>query len=311
MTRDWPTLVMIFLCYVLWALATAWFSEISLLLALPATAVLIALQASLQHEVIHGHPFRHPVLNAATVFPSLNLMVPYLRFRDTHLAHHRDSELTDPYDDPESNYIDPIVWDELSKTKQAILSLNNTLLGRLCLGPLIGQISFMREDWAAIRDGDRNVLRGWLWHLPSVAIVLVWLWQFSAMPFWAYALAAYLGLSALKLRTFLEHQAHESARGRTVVIEDRGPFAWLFLNNNYHVVHHMHPKVPWFQLPGLFRSNRDKYLRRNRGYYYRSYGEVIRLHLFRRKDPVAHPIWRGDNRQSPLPKRRHSTFWQR
>ena len=27
-----------------------------------------------------------------------------------HLAHHRDAMLTDPYDDPESNYLDPAVW---------------------------------------------------------------------------------------------------------------------------------------------------------------------------------------------------------
>jgi fatty acid desaturase len=36
--------------------------------------------------------------------------VPYLRFRDTHLAHHHDPNLTDPYDDPESNFQDPAVW---------------------------------------------------------------------------------------------------------------------------------------------------------------------------------------------------------
>ena len=52
----------------------------------------------------------------------------------------------------------------------------------------------------------------------------------SEMPFWAYLLSAYLGLSLLKIRTFLEHQAHEKARGRTVIIEDRGPLALLFLN---------------------------------------------------------------------------------
>ena len=61
------------------------------------------------------------------------------------------------------------------------------------------------------------------------------------MPVWAYLLAAYLGWSLLKIRTYLEHRAHEAARARTVVIESRGPLALLFLNNNFHVVHHMHP----------------------------------------------------------------------
>ena len=78
-----------------------------------------------------------------------------------------------------------------------------------------------------------------------------WLWLLAvgAMPVWAYLLAAYLGWSLLKIRTFLEHRAHEAARARTVIIEDRGPLALLFLNNNFHVVHHMHPGVPWYRLP--------------------------------------------------------------
>ena len=304
MTRDWPTLVVLFMCYGLWGLSTVWLAAVSPGLAVCVTAVLIALQSSLQHEVIHGHPFRNRVLNAALVFPSLNLAIPYLRFRDTHLAHHRDANLTDPYDDPESNYIDPLVWVRMPVAVRAVLWLNNTLLGRLALGPLIGQIGFMRQDAALILEGDRAALRGWLWHLPAMGVVLGWLIWVGTMPIWAYCLAVYLGLSLLKLRTYLEHQAHDSARGRTVVIDDQGPFAFLFLNNNYHVVHHMHPRVPWFQLPGLFRANRDKYLRRNHGYYYRSYFEVIRRHLLRPKDPVAHPLWRGDQRQRPLPPRK-------
>ncbi|MEL6683026.1 MAG: fatty acid desaturase, partial [Pseudomonadota bacterium] len=107
-----------------------------------------------------------------------------------------------------------------------------------------------------------------------------------------YFIAAYLVMSLLKLRTFLEHQAHERASGRSVVIEDRGPFALLFLNNNLHVVHHMHPSVPWYDLPALYRLRKDHYLRRNGGYVYRSYGEVFARYFWRRKDPVAHPLWR-------------------
>jgi fatty acid desaturase len=111
------------------------------------------------------------------------------------------------------------------------------------------------------------------------------------MPVWAYLLAAYLGLSLLKLRTFLEHQAHARASGRSVIIEDRGPLAFLFLNNNLHVVHHMHPDVPWYTLPAVYRARKDHYLRRNGGYLFRSYGQIFRLYLWRAKDPVPHPLW--------------------
>ena len=53
-----------------------------------------------------GIRFKNIHLNAALVFPALSFTIPYMRFRDTHLAHHVDSRLTDPYDDPESCYLD-------------------------------------------------------------------------------------------------------------------------------------------------------------------------------------------------------------
>ena len=235
--------------------------------------------------------FASPAANEALVFPALGLFIPYRRFRDTHLAHHNDATLTDPYDDPESNYLDPAVWRQLSRPVQAVLRANNTLLGRMLLGPAVAQIVLMRTDWRAIRAGDRAVRYAWLRHLPALALVATWLGLVATMPAWAYVLGAYLGLSILKIRTFLEHQAHARASGRTAVIEDRGPLALIFLNNNLHVVHHMHPKVPWYRLPALYARHREHYLRRNGGYRYRSYAEVFRRHLLRAKDPVPHPLW--------------------
>lgn len=287
---EWPTIMLLAACYGGWALATTWLAALWLPLGLIASVILIALHSSLSHEALHGHPTRNPRLNAALVFPNLGLFIPYIRFRDTHLAHHMDSNLTDPYDDPESNYLDPAVWQQLPRVLQWILGCNNTLAGRLVIGPLVGQIAFMRDDWRAIRGGDRAVLRGWLWHVPAMLPVLLWIY-YTPMPLWAYLIAAYAGLSILKIRTFLEHRAHERASGRTVVIEDRGPLALIFLNNNYHVVHHMHPRTPWYGLPAQFARSRARYLNRNDGYYYRSYAEVFRKHFLKAKDPVPHPLW--------------------
>ena len=241
--------------------------------------------------MIHGHPFPDRRVNEALVFPALTLVVPYRRFRDTHLEHHRDSLLTDPYDDPESNYWDPAVWQRLKPWQQAILRVNNTLAGRLLIGPAVGTWAFTLSDLRAIRAGRAGVLSGWLWHLPALVPVALWLGHVAQMPVWAYLLSAYMGLSILKIRTFLEHQAHERARGRTVIIEDRGILAFLFLNNNLHVVHHMHPRMPWYRLPGLYQENRARYLGRNGGYRYGSYGEIFRRYFLKAKDPVPHPLW--------------------
>lgn len=290
MRIEWPTLALILASYVgLW-LGLFVLPGVSLALALTLLIPLIALQSSLQHEVLHGHPFADRRLGEALVFPSFNLAIPYLRFRDTHLAHHMDARLTDPYEDPESNYLDPAVWATLPRWRQKLLNANNTLLGRMLLGPLIGQIAFMATDWRAIRAGDRGVLAAWLWHLPPT-LALVALVLISPLPLWAYLLACYGGLAVLKIRTFLEHQAHERARGRTVIIEDRGLLAFLFLNNNLHVVHHMHPKLPWYRLPRIYWNNREAYLGRNAGYSYPGYGAIFRQHLLRAKDPVPHPLY--------------------
>lgn len=289
---EWPTLALLIPCYAIWALGTTWLAATWLPLGVGITAVSVALYSSLQHEIIHGHPFRNQTLNAALVAPGLCVLIPYLRFRDTHLDHHLNADLTDPYDDPESNYLDPAVWSRLPKPVQALLYFNNTLLGRLTIGVAVSQVAFVLAEWRAARNGDMRVLRGWLWHIPAVLPVAAWLVWVAQMPVWAYLVAAYAGLSLVKIRTFLEHQAHERKTGRTAIIEDRGPLAFLFLNNNLHVIHHMHPKVPWYRLPKLYFDNKERYRARNGGYVYRSYAQIFCRHLLRPKDSVPHPFWR-------------------
>lgn len=289
---EWPTMLVLAACYGGWSAGTTIVASLWLPAGILLTALAAALHSSLSHEMIHGHPFRNARLNEALVFPALTLLVPYQRFRDTHLEHHRDANLTDPYDDPESNYLDPGVWEKLPRWLQLLLSFNNRLIGRLTVGPLIGTIAFIADDLRKARAGDRKVISGWLWHLPALVPVAAWLVWVAEMPVWAYLVSAYIALGILKIRTFLEHQAHERVRGRTVIIEDRGPLAFMFLNNNLHVVHHIHPRVPWFRLPAMYFGNRDRYLARNNGYMYRSYGEVFRRYLFTAKDGVPHPLWR-------------------
>lgn len=288
---EWPTLLVFVATYAVWAIATTLIWDLSPALAILTAAVAIAQYSSLSHEVLHGHPFRSRRLSEALVFPGLTVFVPYLRFKDLHLQHHFDPSLTDPYDDPESNYVDPAVWARLSAPARALLRFNNTLAGRMLLGPAISTWALVRGDVRAIRAGDRRVALAWALHLPGVALVALWLFTLGTMPVWAYLLAAYIGWSLLKIRTYLEHRAHDTARARTVVIESQGPLAFLFLNNNFHAVHHMHPGVAWYRLPGLYAARKDHYLRRNDAYVYRSYVEIFRQYLFAPKDPVPHPVW--------------------
>lgn len=288
---EWPTLLMMALTYIVWGLGTAVIWQASPVLAIVLTTIAIAQFSSLQHEVLHGHPFRSKAINEALVFAGLTLFIPYGRFRDTHLAHHHDPALTDPYDDPESNFLDPEVWAQKPWLLKVLLQINNTLLGRILLGPAFSIWAVVSNDVAAIRTGDVAVRQAWLLHVPGLAMVGVWLLAFGTMPVWAYVLSAYVGFGLLKIRTFLEHRAHETSRARSVIIEDRGPFSLLFLNNNFHAVHHSNPTLAWYKLPAHYAAKRDDYLLRNGGYVYGSYADIFRQFLFRAKDPVPHPVW--------------------
>jgi fatty acid desaturase len=287
---EWQTLAVMAATYALWLLGSGPLYSLSPALGVGLTGLAITQFSSLQHEAMHGHPFRNKALNAALVAPALTLTVPYGRFRDTHLAHHNDPILTDPYDDPESNFFDPKVWSGLPGWAKRLFQANNTLLGRMVLGPLIGNGLWLRAEAGLIVQNAPGVRRDWGLHGLGLLPVVAWLWA-AAMPWWAYLLAAWLGHGVLKIRTFLEHRAHVQIDARTVVVADRGPLAFLFLNNNFHALHHTHPGVPWYRLPGLYTATQGAVLARNHGYVYASYAAVFRAHFLQAKDPLVHPYY--------------------
>ena len=287
----WPTLAICALCYTGVGISTGFSDELGLVISAVVLTLALTLFSSFSHEVLHGHPFRDERLNTVLVFPALGLLVPYHRFRDTHLAHHHDPSLTDPYDDPETNYIDPAVWSRWSAPRRALYQWNNTLLGRMTVGPAIGLACFYAGDIRALWAGNRRVAFAYVFHLAGLIPVALWLIWVGEMPLWFYASCVYFSTSILKIRTFLEHRAHEKARCRSVIIEDRGLLSFLFLKNNLHAVHHAHPRLPWYRLQACYNSRRPEFLQRNEGYAYRSYAQVARLFLTRAKDPVPHTLW--------------------
>ena len=49
----------------------------------------------------------------------------------------------------------------------------------------------------------------YLLHALGIVPVAAWLATVGTVPFWAYFAACWLALSILRVRTFLEHRAHE------------------------------------------------------------------------------------------------------
>ena len=224
----------------------------------------------------------------------IGLVWPYRRFKTLHLRHHADERLTDPFDDPESYYRALWQYRSLPGWLQFLLRVNNTMAGRLVIGPLLANAGFLAGEARLIRAGDRQVVRAWLHHAAGLIVVVPMIVFLFDMPFWLYVLVpAYLGQSLIAVRTFAEHQWSERPDGRTIIVE-RSPLALLFLNNNLHLVHHKMPNVAWYDLPAQFRARREEWLHMNGGYAYPGYLALLRDFAFRAKEPVAHPVLRRE-----------------
>src|SRR5688572_32687917 len=132
---EWPTVFLIIACYAAWAGAAAFLWPSYPIIVLVVLGVLLAMQSSLMHEASHGHPTRKGWVNELLVGLPIGLVYPFRRFKALHLRHHADERLTDPFDDPESNY--RALWhhEEFPSALKAVLIFNNTMIGRFVIGP--------------------------------------------------------------------------------------------------------------------------------------------------------------------------------
>ena len=298
---EWPTFALLALCYGLFGTASYFASDIGYVVAFPLMAVAIALHSSLQHEVLHGHPTRNAAINEALVFIPLPSFHPYRRFKVLHLRHHHDERLTDPYDDPESYYVAAGDYRCVSPFMRLLLNVNNTLGGRLVIGPLLMILAFALSEFQLIRSGDRKVIDAWLRHLVGFILLAMWLQFVCAIPLWLYlAVPVYLGMSLIAVRTFCEHRWEHAVDGRTIIVENSRVLNWLFLNNNLHLVHHKLPALAWYKLPSAYRARRAEWIAMNNGYVFSSYFDIARQWLLRRKEPVVHPAWRTGEAPAPI-----------
>lgn len=294
---EWPTFILILACYAAWGGAGIFLWPDWPVAALVILTVTVALQSSLMHECLHGHPTRNARVNEALVFLPIGLVYPYRRFKALHLRHHADERLTDPFEDPESYYRALWEYQAMPTWARRLLDINNTLLGRFILGPAIVNFGFIASELRLICQGDRAVRGAWLLHGAGLAVVLPVVGYAFSMPLWLYVLVpAWFGQSLISIRTFAEHQWSERPDGRTIIVE-RSPLSFLFLNNNLHLVHHKMPTVPWYRLPEHYRQKREEWLRLNGGYAYPNYLALFRDFAFKGKEPVPHPVLRREPHQ--------------
>jgi fatty acid desaturase len=285
---DGPTWLVALVLYSAWVVLIWYAVRLPWWIIMPVGAYLIAWHFSLQHEAIHAFRGVPGWLRFAVVFAPIGLWFPFPLYRKSHSTHHRDAHLTLPGVDTESYYVRRADWESMSKFKRALAVANQTMAGRLLLGPCLRLLALADKELRRVARGDFAHVPHWIVHALALAALFWFISGVCRFPWWQYCLLiAYPGLGLGLLRAFTEHRAAEDSQQRTAAVESNVVFGLLYLYNNLHVVHHLKPTMPWYEIPGYYRQNRAALLRANGDFMYRGYAQLARRYLF---TPVFSPV---------------------
>src|SRR5215212_7778714 len=152
--NDGPTWTVAAVLYGAWA-ALIWFHQsLPWWVWAPAGTYLVAWHFSLQHEAIHSFLSAPKWLRLATVMPPLGLWLPFPLYYEAHRKHHQNTRLTEPGVDTESFYVRQGDWKRLSAFRRTLLLGNQTLAGRVLLGPLLRLEKLAVREFARLRSGN-------------------------------------------------------------------------------------------------------------------------------------------------------------
>ncbi|MEH6588328.1 MAG: fatty acid desaturase [Halioglobus sp.] len=251
----WPTVVFalaVFLSYGV-TLVLALLGNLSLWVATPLLAVLTYLSYTVLHESAHGS-----ISGSKQSLRWLNetlgyvagwiLMIPLTAHRHEHLAHHRNTN--DEHEDPDYH-----VGDICNSPVSALLAAAQIFKGQFSY--------YLQHRWdkAPTRQNLNFCLEVAVVVLPRIAILAAGYWFEGLL---LLGVAWLVGLSiTLYLFAYLVHRPHENV-GRyvdtsTVLAPGRlQPLLnWLWVFQNYHSIHHLFPRVPFYQYQKLFRAIED------------------------------------------------------
>ena len=258
--------------------------DIPAYILVPMGAILLAWFGSLQHECMHGHPSKNQKLNDLLVSLPISLWLPYQIYKSSHMAHHNMEKITCPMEDPESYYVTKEQWKHMPTWRRKILLFRNTLFGRMLSGPAEVLITFYRSEFYELKKGNRHSIHAWRDHLIGLAVVFALLFAFNINPLVYAALLVYPSISLSLVRSFAEHRAEDSPEHRSAIVEAGLFWRLLFLNNNYHAVHHDHPRMAWYEIPKKYQASKEAVLKRNGYYYLENYTTIFKTYFFRNWD---------------------------
>lgn len=276
--------------YAGWIALTLSFHQLPIWISVAIAAWLICWHGSLQHETIHGHPTKNKLINSLIGYPPLGLVYPYSIYYEMHLEHHRSGALASPFEDNESFYVSCKTWNSLAPVLQTLLEFNNTVVGRLLLGPFIGLFLFATSEMKRIARGDFSHAGAWALHAVLVSALMYWVVSVCGITFWQYVFCFALpGMSLSLLRSFYEHRPAADQKEASAIVEAGLPFQLLFLNNSFHYVHHRFPSLPWYYIRGLYERNKSTVLKENGEFVFKGYSDIIKKYALKPKDSPVFP----------------------
>ena len=224
--HDWPTWLLIVVIHGGW---------LALLLAYPVLPAglshlglvwMAAWHLSLQHELLHGHPTRHAAVNQLFGLFPISVWYPFAIYRDSHLIHHRDAQLTEPGRDPEGNYMTDEAYRQAGPAWRLLHWVLRTALGRLLFGPLLAVWAVWAQLPRALWRRDTTYARAWLVHLLLLALLLGLVQTVAGITPVHYLLGiAYPALGLAMMRSFYEHRPAAIPAHRIVINEAAWPSA--------------------------------------------------------------------------------------
>ena len=249
----WPTIllgcVFVFAYFaVLWLAATGFLSPV---LAFISIAVLVYASYTVVHEAVHGSINGKnrslTWLNNLMGYMCAQLFgVAFTVHRKEHLAHHRHTN--QPGKDP-----------DLSLVSGGLASL---LKGIVIALPVQFRY-YLKYHWRSASKRERLTL------VVEYALMITWRMGFFVLAGWQTALLLLVGATLLGFLILLISFAwivHRSfdVTGRykdtsTIIFVE--PFdtivTWLWLYQNYHSIHHLFPRVPFYRYRKLFAEIED------------------------------------------------------
>ena len=250
----WPTLLLFVLALALWisALRAALDGLIPPLAAILLQTVAAFMQFTVLHDGVHRSLLRgHPRLNdlvTSLAGAFLGLVGIGAAFRYAHFKHHR---LTNEINDP----------DQWSGHGRFLTRPLHWASADLYYGVVI------LRDWSSIPLKERwSMIAGALPLLAVFAACVALGHGWDAVLYWL--VPARLAILWLAFAfNYLPHHPHQVEQrhnpyAATNVRRGGEPLMkWLFLYQNYHLIHHLFPSVPFYRYLKIWRQNETDFIR--------------------------------------------------